>query len=128
VVEAPLALEAAGGFGHAPQGDQQSENLPVGAVEVLYVRKAGKVQAGGKCTEREDDGADERFLPQAEDQEEMMHNTSEYAGGAGVRDLRVSSGWRILQTGAAFPQGLKPTIILLKVMYGLKPVPFMLPV
>jgi len=57
-----------------------------------------------------------------------MHNSSEYAGGGGVRDLRVTSRWRILQTGEAFPQGLKPTIILLKVMYGLKPVPFVLPV
>jgi hypothetical protein len=52
------------------------------------VRKAGKEQAGGECAEREDDGAHERFLPQAEDLEEMMHNSSEYAGRAGVRNLR----------------------------------------
>ena len=88
MVEAPLALEAPGGFGHAPQGGKQSENLPVGAVEIFYVREAGEVQAGGKCAQREDDGAHERFLPQAEDQEEMMHNTSEYAGCAWVRNLR----------------------------------------
>lgn len=37
------------------------------------MREAGEVQAGGKCAEREEDGAHERFLPQAEDQEEMMH-------------------------------------------------------
>jgi hypothetical protein len=74
VVEAPLALEAAGGLCHAPHGNQQSENLPVGAVEVFNVREAGKVQAGGKCAQRQENGADERFLPQAEDQEEMMHN------------------------------------------------------
>jgi hypothetical protein len=86
VVEAPLALEAAGGFGHAPQGDQQSENLPVGAVEVFYVREAGEAQAGGKCAEREKNGAHERFLPQAEDLKEMMHNSSEYAAGVGVSD------------------------------------------
>ena len=33
-----------------------------------------------------------------------------------------------LAGGEVFPQGLKPTIIWLKVMYGLKPVPFVLPV
>jgi hypothetical protein len=33
-----------------------------------------------------------------------------------------------LAGGEVFPQGLKPTIIWLKVMYGLKPVPFTLPV
>lgn len=74
MVEAPLALDAAGGLCHAPYCNQQSENLPVGAVEVFNVREAGEVQAGGKCAEREKDGAHERFLPQAEDQEEMMHN------------------------------------------------------
>ena len=74
MVEAPLSLEAAGCLCHAPYCNQQSENLPVGAVEVLYVRKAGEVQAGGKCAEREKNGADERFLPQAEDLEEMVHN------------------------------------------------------
>jgi|GEM_PF-4722791 len=81
VVEAPFALEAAGCLGHAPYGNQQSENLPVGALEVFYVREAGEAQAGGKCAEREKNGADERFLPQAEDREEMMHNPSMYRGG-----------------------------------------------
>jgi hypothetical protein len=83
VVKAPLAPKTAGGLCHSPHGNQQSENLPVGAVEVLYVRKAGEVQAGGECAEREDDGADERFLPQAENLEEMMHNSSEYADWVG---------------------------------------------
>ena len=35
VVEAPFALEAAGCLGHAPHSNQQSENLPVGAVEAF---------------------------------------------------------------------------------------------
>ena len=73
MIEAPFALDAAGGLCHAPRGNQQSENLPVGAVEVFYVRETGEVQAGGKCAQREKDGAHERFLPQAEDQEEMTH-------------------------------------------------------
>ena len=89
VVEAPLALEAAGGLSHAPYGDQQSENLPVGAVEVFYMREAGEVQAGGKCAEREKNGADERFLPQAEDREEMMHNPFNVRRLRGVGDLRA---------------------------------------
>lgn len=49
VVEAPLALKAAGRLRHAPRSNQQSENLPVRAVKVLDVRKAGKAQAGYKC-------------------------------------------------------------------------------
>ena len=81
VVEAPFALEAAGSLGHAPRGHQQSENLPVGAVEILDVRKAGEVQAGGKCAEREENGAHERFFAQAKDGEQM-HNPSMYAACA----------------------------------------------
>jgi hypothetical protein len=38
------------------------------------MRKAGEVQTGGKCSKREKDGAHERFLPQVENSEEMMHN------------------------------------------------------
>ena len=67
VVEAPFALEAAGGLGHAPRGNQQSENLPPGAVKILNMRKAGKVEAGGECAQREENSARERFLAQAED-------------------------------------------------------------
>src|ERR1035441_8346860 len=37
VVEAPLAPQAAGGLRHAPRGNEQSENLPVRAVNVLNV-------------------------------------------------------------------------------------------
>lgn len=82
MVEAPLALEAAGGLGHSPRGNQQSENLPPGAVKILNMRKAGKVEAGGECAQREENSARERFLAQAEDGEDEMHNPSMYAGGA----------------------------------------------
>ena len=61
MVEAPLALEAAGGLGHSPRGNQQSENLPPGAVKILNMRKAGKVEAGGECAQREENSA--RELP-----------------------------------------------------------------
>ena len=51
VIQAPFALQAAGRFGHAPRGNQQSENLPPGAVKILDVRKSGKAQAGGECAQ-----------------------------------------------------------------------------
>jgi hypothetical protein len=97
VVEAPFALEAAGCLCHTPQSYQQSENLPVGSVEVFYVWEAGKVQAGGKCAEREKNSADQRFLPQAEDSEEMMHNPFNVRCLRGPGGLRDSGGWRILR-------------------------------
>lgn len=67
VVEVPFALEAAGGLGHAPCGNQQSENLPPGAVKVFNVRKAGQAEAAGKCAQRKENGARKRFLAHAED-------------------------------------------------------------
>jgi len=82
VVEAPFALKAAGRFCHAPGGNQQSKNLPPGAVKILNVRKACKAEAGGKGSERKEYGTHERFLAHAEDQEEVMHNPSMYSGGA----------------------------------------------
>jgi len=101
VIKAPLALEAAGGFGHAPHGNHQSENLPVGAVEVFYVREAGKAQAGGKCAEREKDSADERFLPQAEDLEEMMHNPFNVRCLRGAGDCGLLCGDHFYQRSSA---------------------------
>lgn len=82
MVKAPFALEAAGRLGHAPRGKQQSENLPPGAMKVFNARKAGKAKAGGECSQREKNSAHERFLAQAEDRKEQMHNPSMYAGGA----------------------------------------------
>ncbi len=51
VVKAPFALQTAGRLGHPPGGNQQSEDLPPGIVQILNVRKAGKAEAGGKCAE-----------------------------------------------------------------------------
>lgn len=96
MVEAPFALKAASSFGHAPGGDEQSENLPPGTVKVLNAGKAGQAQAGSECAERQDNAAHEGFLAQAEDGEERVHNPSMYAGGD--RGL----------VGKRFPQGLKP--------------------
>lgn len=67
VIEAPFAPEATGRLSHAPGGDQQSENLPPGAVKILNVRKTGQVEAGGQCAEREENRAREGFLAQAKD-------------------------------------------------------------
>jgi len=66
VIEAPFALEAAGRLGHAPRCNQQSENLPPGAVKILNVRKTGEAEAGGKCAQGKKNGARERSLAQAE--------------------------------------------------------------
>jgi hypothetical protein len=53
------------------------------------VREAGEVQAGGKCAERKENAAHERFLPQAEDSEEMMHNPFRVRRGRGAGPLRA---------------------------------------
>jgi len=94
MIEAPFALEAAGSLGHAPRSNQQSENLPVRSVQVLDVRKAGQAQAGGKCAQRKENGAHERFLPQAKDREEEMHNPSMYRGGAAEAICRIQGSQR----------------------------------
>jgi hypothetical protein len=44
-------------------------------VEILNVRKAGKAQAGGKCAQRKENGARERFLPEMKNPE-AEHNFS----------------------------------------------------
>ncbi len=48
MVEAPSALQAAGGLRHAPRGNQQGKNLPSRAAQVSDVRKPGQAQAGRK--------------------------------------------------------------------------------
>lgn len=82
VVQAPFALNTAGRLRHAPDGDEESEDLPVRAVEILDAGKAGEAQAGGKCADREQDGPNQRFLPQTKDREKMMHNPSMYSRSA----------------------------------------------
>ena len=74
MVGAPLAAEAADGFHHAPRGDQESDDLPVGGMEVADVGKAGDAEAGRKGSKREEDGAGEGLLAQAEDREEGLHD------------------------------------------------------
>ena len=106
MVEAPLSPQAAGSLCHAPRGNQQSENLPVRSMQVLDVRKAGQAQAGGKRAQRKENGAHERFLPHAEDREEVMHNPSMYRGGAAEAICRTQGsqggrrGVRDLASGA----------------------------
>lgn len=81
VVKAPAALQAAGGFSHAPGCDEQCKDLPVGTVKVLDAGKAGQSQARGECAQGEKNSAGKRFMPQAEDGEDG-HNLSEYRGHA----------------------------------------------
>jgi hypothetical protein len=78
VVEAPAALQATGRLCHAPGGDQQGDDLPVGAMKVLDVGKSGQTEAGSKGTDREENGSGEGFLPQAEDGEVRRHSISLY--------------------------------------------------
>ena len=67
MVEAPSALQATGRLRHAPRRDKQGKNLPTRAVEILNEWKAGQPQAPEKRAQREDDGAHQGFLAQAED-------------------------------------------------------------
>jgi hypothetical protein len=76
MVEAPPPLQAAGGLCHAPCGNQQSENLPTCAVKIFDIGESRQAQTGGKCTHRENDGADQRLLAQAEDRRAEGHNFS----------------------------------------------------
>lgn len=96
VVEAPPTPQAARSLCHAPRGNQQSENLPVRSMQVLYVRKAGQAQAGGKGAQREENGADKGFLPQAKDREEEMHNPSMYRGG--TEGCCARRAWRMIDS------------------------------
>lgn len=127
MVEAPLSPQAAGSLCHAPRGNQQSENLPVRSMQVLDVRKAGQAQAGGKCAQRKENGAHERFLPQAKDREEEMHNPSMYRGGAAEAICRIQGPSGVVEACGILLRELKPTIVLLKAMCRLMPVPFKLP-
>lgn len=78
MVQVPFALKAPGSLGHTPRGNEQSKNLPPGAMKIFDVWKAGKAQAGGKCAQRKQNGANEGFLARPEDREEAMHNPSMY--------------------------------------------------
>ena len=81
MVEAPAALEAAGCLCHAAGGNEQSENLPARAVEVLDMRKASEAQAGRERAQRKQDGARQRPLPKAKDRKAETHNLSMYRDG-----------------------------------------------
>ena len=75
VVQAPLAVEAARCFNHAPEGGEYGKKLPVGCVEVSGVGKSGQAHARGHCAEREDEAAQQRALPQAERVRAGKHHT-----------------------------------------------------
>lgn len=75
VVQAPLAVEAARCFNHAPEGGEYGKKLPVGCVEVSGVGKSGQAHARGHGAEREDEAAQQRALPQAERVRAGKHHT-----------------------------------------------------
>lgn len=83
MVETPPALEAARRLCHAPGGNQQGENLPARAMKIFDGRKAGEPQATEECAQRQDNGADQRSLPQAKDVGAEKHNLSMYSAGVG---------------------------------------------
>lgn len=76
MVEAPSALQAAGGFRHSPSGDKEGKDLPMGAVQVLDVGESREPQAGQEGAEGEDDGASEGLMPEVKDGEAKMHDFS----------------------------------------------------
>ena len=96
MVQAPSTLQAASGFCHTPRREKERKDLPWGTVEVLDIRESGKPQTGQKCSHRQNDGANERPLPQAEGREEG-HNPS------GYRAETADIGWRI-ETGVTWRQ------------------------
>jgi hypothetical protein len=57
VVEAPTALQAAGRLSHTPGGNEKREKLPMRAVQISNVGKSGKPETGGKCAQRQENGA-----------------------------------------------------------------------
>ena len=81
MVETPLAAQAAGRLCHSPCGHQEGEKLPVRAVQIADVWEASQAQAGGKCAQRKQNGAQQRFLPQSEDGGTKAHNLSLYRDG-----------------------------------------------
>ena len=82
MVETPFAAQAAGRLCHAPRGHQEGEKLPVRAVQIADVREAGQAQAGCKCAQRKQQGAQQRFLPQSKDVGAKAHNLSLYRDGS----------------------------------------------
>jgi hypothetical protein len=83
VIEAPLALQAAGCLCHAPRSHQQSKRLPRRSVQVLDVREPRQTQTGGKRAQREKNRARQRFLPYIEEIQTKPHNLPLYRGGTG---------------------------------------------
>ena len=67
MVEAPFAAQAACRFKHAPRGDEQRENLPVGGMQVFNARKSGQLEAAEEGAQGEQNAAGNGRLPQAED-------------------------------------------------------------
>lgn len=82
VVQAPFALQATRRLCHAPSGEKQSEELPARGVKLLNRWKPGEPKTRKKRTDREDDGAGKRLLPETEDVEEKNHNSPMYDAGA----------------------------------------------
>lgn len=74
MIEAPLALQAARGFCHGPQGDDEDGPLPARTVKPLNVREACEPEAGEEGDKGQQHGAHERALTQAEDGEEGKHD------------------------------------------------------
>lgn len=81
VVEAPSAAQATGRLRHAPCGNQEGQKLPIRAVQIVDVWEAGEAQAGGKCAQGKEHGAQQRFLPQTEDVRAKAHHLSLYRDG-----------------------------------------------
>lgn len=102
MVETPLAAQATSCFCHAPRGHQKGKKLPGRAVKIVDIREAGQAQAGGKCAQRKNDGAQQRFLPQTEDVGTKPHNLSLYRDGA----MRAIGRYRPLHCrGRQAPEG-----------------------
>lgn len=57
VIKIPALAHAAQRFHHSPAGERHGKNLPMGAMQIVDIRKAGQAQAGKKRTESEQDAA-----------------------------------------------------------------------
>jgi len=115
MVETPLAAQAAGRLCHSPCGHQEGEKLPVRAVQIADVWEASQAQAGGKCAQRKQNGAQQRFLPQSEDGGTKAHNLSLYRDGVRGAICRIQAvevagrrGPRILSAAAEDPGSNRP--------------------
>lgn len=76
VVKTPLAPQTASRLRHAPRGYQKGKELPMRTMQVFDGWKTGQAQTCGECAQREQDGAQQRFLPQTEDVRANAHNLS----------------------------------------------------